>query len=556
MWLEAYKKAIRYNDGGRSSSNDFPFLDIPKGTLLFRGHKLPDIEAGEDERLFVREFLGHPQGDVFYMSPIHQTFFYPYPHAPFGIKIMNDETHTVLPVRFNAITIYQTQRNLTIFDLITDPNWFRGGQINGFPQAAPIHRCSKESSYIFLNPTKEQKTQSDIAKKWDNCLNLEQANKETFHGWIAMTDYESLFTFDKGGKGGKGDKEVYGVATTMGTYLRKLKQTFGASSGKFDEVVAHMYKDGRKAMRGAAVACDGHAGFPEICLQSVYPALLKKEERITRAKTEEEVVNACQKIAPFLNFLPIACVTAEGVMEAFTGEFRLSSIGKNARRVQASDSIHATIDKNLSDYLERLMTQGVTIPRLGKGKICQDLRTGFYVFDLLKPGEESLRSKGDMPEQKYSDFLQPLDTASNKKAALEYLLQVRRYEKDSFMDGFETSEGVLMPRAMVLNRHREIRDLYALMGDVPVKDYEDLMLNPLDPSDREGRCLPPARVTTQRGRKETQKGGTKKIDRNRNRKTVKRRGGSHYSGINSGTNLKMHSYLGKTWSAMWSAVEK
>ena len=74
-----------------------PLVDLPIGTLLFRGVKLPDVANGDDARLFVREFLGMPNGDSFCLSPVTNVFFYPFPYVAFGADHVG--------VKFNAAEV-------------------------------------------------------------------------------------------------------------------------------------------------------------------------------------------------------------------------------------------------------------------------------------------------------------------------------------------------------------------------------------------------------------------------------------------------------------------
>ena len=102
----AIQKTPYKTASGLDKELDLPFVDIPAGTLLFRGIRLPDIAKGDDTRYFVRDFLGDPVGDSFCMTPVHNVFFYPFPYIPFG-------AHTV-GKRFNAINVYVTRKTMRI----------------------------------------------------------------------------------------------------------------------------------------------------------------------------------------------------------------------------------------------------------------------------------------------------------------------------------------------------------------------------------------------------------------------------------------------------------
>jgi len=58
-----FQKQVAYTKAnGSAASVKVPLIDLPVGTLLFRGVTMPDLAKGDDARLFVREFLGMPNG--------------------------------------------------------------------------------------------------------------------------------------------------------------------------------------------------------------------------------------------------------------------------------------------------------------------------------------------------------------------------------------------------------------------------------------------------------------------------------------------------------------
>ena len=62
--LDLYSEKINYTKAnGTAATLDVPFVEIPAGTLLFRGIQLPNLKQDEDPRMFVRDWLGYPKGD-------------------------------------------------------------------------------------------------------------------------------------------------------------------------------------------------------------------------------------------------------------------------------------------------------------------------------------------------------------------------------------------------------------------------------------------------------------------------------------------------------------
>ena len=237
MEPQVFTKKVPYvKANGNQAEAYVPLVDIPSGTLLFRGIRLPDVQKGEDPRKFVRDFLGQPQGGHFCLEPTRNNFFYPFPHVVFGANIYGE--------RFNAVMIYQTSRNLRIACMISPSKWIRGGEIKRFDGTAPIQRCNKFPYGCFEGMTEEQIAKASETKSWDNCIRPEWAVESGVSGWMAIADYESLDNFDVPGTAPKN--------TSMGKYLTELKTTLPA---KVYEVLIDMYADNRR-----------HRGIPEIAL--------------------------------------------------------------------------------------------------------------------------------------------------------------------------------------------------------------------------------------------------------------------------------------------------
>ena len=193
MEPQIFQQSVPYTKAnGQAAEAKVPLVDIPSGTLLFRGIKLPDISMGADPRNFVRDFLGEPKGGQFCLEPTRNNFFYPFPYTPFGAHIYGE--------RFNAIMIYQTTRNLRIACMINPSKWIRGGDIKRFDGTAPIQRCNKFSYTCKEGLTQEQQDKINETKSWDNCIRPEWAVESGVSGWMAIADYDSLDNFDVPGK--------------------------------------------------------------------------------------------------------------------------------------------------------------------------------------------------------------------------------------------------------------------------------------------------------------------------------------------------------------------
>jgi hypothetical protein len=193
--LPLYTEKIPYTKGdGTQTTIEVPMVEIPQGTLLFRGVQLPNPKKDEDPRLFVRDWLGYPKGDRFCMTPTHNTFFYTSPYVPFG-------AHTV-GEWFNAIMIYQTVKDLRVVCMMSPSKWVRGGkEIKSLDGTAPIQRCDKFDYSCLESKTSEDAKKEKELKSWDNCIHPDFAKDKKVSGWMAIADYDSLDNFKEGKKG-------------------------------------------------------------------------------------------------------------------------------------------------------------------------------------------------------------------------------------------------------------------------------------------------------------------------------------------------------------------
>lgn len=490
---------------GQSAEVNVPLVDIPSGTLLFRGIKLPDIEKGEDPRLFVRDFLGQPQGDHFCLSPIHNVFFYPFPHVPFG-------AHTVGST-FNAMMIYQTTRNLRIACMINPSKWIRGGDIKRLDGTAPIQRCNKFSYSCREGMTPEEIAKEDEVKSWDNCIRPEWAVSSGVSGWMAIADYDSLDNFDVRGTQPKD--------TSMGSYLRELEARL---PGVATTLLADMYSDNRR-----------HRGIPEIALYpwSPHPG---PENQLTDARDENEAAEAITELSESFNFLPVACITTNGILEAFSGDFKSSDLPTGSSQVTGATA-RTAIDMLTHNYMNSLMTRGVQIPELGTAHVVFDTRTGFYVMDLFKPNDISFQKNGE--GILYEDLLMPLATEDDKKRMLEYKILFRSFFQAKALNKETLSDGRQVRRAFIFERPPILRTMFTdLQFAMPPKI---------------ARFMRSAAALFQINRQ----GGGSSSKKNKTRKAQK--GGDHVKEIadiepiSEKTEGMMKEYLSSTYRDLWAS---
>ena len=421
-----YTEPIRYTKAnGTEATIQVPFFEIPAGTLLFRGVQLPNPKKDEDPRMFVRDWLGYPSGDRFCMTPVHNTFFYTSPYVPFG-------AHTV-GEWFNAIIVYQTTRNLKVVAMISPSPWVRGGkEIKSLDGTAPIQRCDKfDYSCLEEKTSKEARKEKEL-KAFDNCIRPEFAQGQKLAGWMAIADYDSLDNFKEG---------LHGKDTTMGKYIMELESHL---KGKGIELLTSTYTDG-----------SNHRGFPEIVLfpWSPHPGT---ENQYTEARTEEDAADAIAEMSDRFNYLPIACITERGILEAFSGDFKAADLPAYASSAAPGKLTRKAIDSFLAKYLDKLQTTGVTIGELGTTRMKFDSRTGFYKMDLFQPALKFQDSS-----VAYESFCFPLTTQEERDRVTEYKIKYRTFDAKKLLTGDTLiSEGPPIYRAFVFERPDELLKQY------------------------------------------------------------------------------------------------
>lgn len=423
-----FQKQVAYTKAnGSAASVKVPLIDLPVGTLLFRGVTMPDLAKGDDARLFVREFLGMPNGGSHCMSPVTNVFFYPFPYVAFGADHVG--------VKFNAVEIYVVVKPLRIAAMVRPSDWIRGGAIKDFDGTAPVQRCEK-FDFPCRELTPEEKAKEDEAKTWDNCIRPEFAATEGVAGWMAMADLDSLDIFSQ-----KPKPPV--TETSMGRYLRELE---GRQPGKVAELLPLFMTDNRR-----------HRGVPEIALfpWSPHPG---PQITMTDAANEVESADAIAEMSDRFNYLPIACITQNGVVEAFEGDFKASNIGSSE---PAGPDVRAAIDAHQTAFLERLMVDGIDVPGSGRCRMAYDSRTGFFVLDGLISEDLSF---GDVS---YRSLIMHLSDVAQKQKALESQILFRTFFPEKHFQMERLVDGSSVRRAYIFERPPMLQQLYTDVGIAP-----------------------------------------------------------------------------------------
>jgi hypothetical protein len=420
-----FPQSIPYTKAdGSSAKAELQFVDIPAGTLLFRGVRLPDISKGDDPRYFYRDFLGDVVGSTFCLVPTHNVFFYPFPYIPFG-------AHTV-GERFNAIQIYVTRRQLRLVCMTSPAPQFRGTP-KQFDGTAPIQRCDK-FSYSCKALSKEEEAKEAEVKSWDNCLSPTYAKEAKVNGWMAIADYDSLDIL--------GERQISTKNTAMSKYLLSLNSR---NPGKLAQILTWMYTDKRR-----------HRGIPEIVLYpwADHPG---DETIITEAADEDAAIDKIIELSGKFSYLPIACVTAHGILDGITTDFKSTNIGENSS-VPASEDVRAGIEKNLDSYLNDLQTKGLDVPDMGIVKMRFDSRTGFYVLDKFV-GKAAVNS---VP---YSQLLLPMETERERQFVNTYAITFRTFFPSEYMKK-ETISSLHPPvhRAFIFERPAVFKKMFDNLG--------------------------------------------------------------------------------------------
>ena len=471
VFLESDTQEERRRKEMEIDKRTLQFVDLPAGTILFRGERLPDPEKGEDLRNFYRDFLGtiDPTTKKFCIPPNYNVFFYPFPHVAFGANIYGE--------RFNAMQMYVTRKKVTLACMISPASKVRGSP-KGYDEFMPIMRCDKvyemmEDESLLCGSTGEAKTKKLDAMSYDNCLNPDYMNsiKEwspqnpLIHGWMAIAEGDSL---DIKGEGAQRRETVRkGRNTVMGQYLTEMGKRY---PNKLPEVLSWMYTD-----------VHGHRGFPEIALHPLTPH--PGTDTIVLDKLDmDEALEFIENNSNRFVYLPLACFTATQTLDGIEGEFKVTNISdadrkmfprEAERKAEAKamrDPVRTGIEKQVDAYMTKLMEEGIEIPGVGLSKIVFDSRTGFYVLDSFVRGKNTIvydttkinPATNDFYTFSYLNILMPLETPEDRRNMMNYSIVFNKYNPQKvFLPENLFSEGPPVYRSFIFNRPSNYFALFA-----------------------------------------------------------------------------------------------
>lgn len=444
------------------------FVDIPAGTVLFRGERLPDED--EDLRNFYRDFLGSIGADGrFCLPPTYNVFFYPFPYVAFGAEDYGQ--------RFNALQMYVTRKKVTLVCMISPAYKVRGSPI-GHDAFMPIMRCNKVYQMdpeafepILCGSTGDRKDKKLDAMSFDNCLNpyymdalKKQGSTEIpIHGWMAIAEKDSFDIYE--GKGRNKQTVKKGKNTAMGTYIKQLETRY---PGKVPEVLSWMYTDQAK-----------HRGFPEICLHPMTPHPGSETQYID-APTMDSALNFISENSDKFVYLPLACFTASQTLDGLETDYAVTDIPKMNRKKFPREAERATdaetmrsavrqgIERQVDAYMTRFMTEGIEIPGVGLSKIVFDPRTGFYVVDSFvrrkNPMIQDITKRyedGSIPSFPYLSILMSLETAEDRKNAMDYCIIYNQFNPQKlFNPELLYQEGPIVYRSFIFSRPPNYQGLF------------------------------------------------------------------------------------------------
>jgi hypothetical protein len=447
------------------------FVDIPAGTILFRGERLPDPEKGEDLRNFYRDFLGtiDPTTNQFCIPPTYNVFFYPFPYVAFGANIYGQ--------RFNAMQMYVTRKKITLACMISPASKVRGSP-KGYDMYMPIMRCDNvykfmEDENLMCGATGDAKVKKLDAMSYDNCLNpvYMDSVKEwtpktpTIHGTIAIAEADSFDIFGQGKQ--KRQTVKKGRDTAMGQYITEMQKRFPT---KLPEVLSWMYTD-----------IKGHRGFPEIALHPITPHPGTQTIRNDIATMDEALEFISENSNRFL-YLPLACFTATQTLDGIEGEFKVTNVSDADRKMYPRekekekeakamrDPVRQGIERQMDAYMTKFMTEGIEIPGVGLSKIVFDSRTGFYVLDSFVRGKNPIvfditkidPTTGMNNVFSYLDLLMPLETPEDRRNVMNYNIVFNKYNPEKvFVPENLFPEGPVVYRSFIFNRPSNYFSLFA-----------------------------------------------------------------------------------------------
>ena len=476
FYMQKTDVKVDYTDvTGKATSVDLPLITLPAGTVLFRAMKIPNPATGEDFRTFYRDYLGNPETITssqkatgvkgFCLSPLHNVFFYPFPYIAFG-------AHTV-GATFTMMQISVLVHPITVVCAMSPSDFVRGRALR-YDGDAPWQRCSNFSGpgvECHLRTGEERK-----ALSYDNCLRPEFQASSGVRGWMAVADRDSLNpVVEVDGR----KRAVISKTVPMSVNMLSLSKTNPKEAVK---LVASTYMDSQ-----------GHAGFPEIAM---YPYKAHKGPgNIKRScATNEFAMRILEKEAATdnLNFLPIAAFTKNGVIDMVGGHFNYEALKPSPNAFVAEGS-QQVINQAMQGYMEKMEREGVTLPYYGKCMLKYDTRTGFYVLDGIV-GNFKPSSPAQVPL--YKELLLPLASPGQKDYAMQYMLAIRSYYPEQFMQMYPVGEKAakkFMRHSFVFKRFPFIKALFTELGmPLPSALYESWKVSARIQGDYEKKYKPKA----------------------------------------------------------------
>jgi hypothetical protein len=413
------------------SDTDISLVTLPAGTILFRGIKLPT----ENPLAFYTDYLGTPAmvngTPTLCLKPTHNVFFYAHPMVCFG-------AHNVGPL-FDAVQVVVLVKNVNVICMIRPSSMVRG-EGKRYSGNSPIQRCSnfKESCGELTEDALQQLS-------YDNCLSPAYQRRSFTRGWMAIANLDSIEP--------KLEEEGE-LHPTMGPYLKGLEKRL---PGVGSLLAASTYVDATRTEKGK----NPRTGFPEIVL---YPYATAPGDTNLHQPCSSDVqamaLLAKQAKKDNLLYLPIATITAKGIVDMIGGHF-------SSQRVTGGGD-QRTIETNLTRYLNTSMRYGVRLPFYGNGAISFDMRTGFYILPQVAEGAYRANI---LPV----DSNQPPATRKAQHASLrKYLVSARSYSQETYGSEISLPTGTV-PNAFIFSRPILLAPIFKSIGiSLPKDMYEYL----------------------------------------------------------------------------------
>jgi hypothetical protein len=445
------------DSAGADQTVDLPLVTLPAGTVLFRGVKIPNLAEAQDIRYLYRDFLGNPEADgIVCMSPVHNVFFYPTPHIAFG-------THTIGKT-FNMLEMVVLVHPVNVVCSISPSSWVRG-QGQRYSGTAPWQRCGNfQGPEVDCHPPSFREQD---AKNYDNCLLPEYQVKSGTRGWMAIADLDSI---NPKKKSWGSTKPMAMKDSTMGSYIRELHSRLPDEA---NDLLLKTYRDDHQ-----------HAGFPEIALYP-YKTHQGRKTITRRCSSDSDAIRiiAQEAKADNLNYLPLALITHDGVIDMVNGYFSYSRLGltgdwiKNMRFFGAHQA-QINIERHTVEYMKMLQEKGISLPFYGKTKLSFDSRTGFYIFPTVVPSNLKLKIPENIlyknlnaatpsnanrkiyENELYRNFCMPLESEEDKRRVRIYEIMFRSFLPDHFLEKYGLEPGYGRRRAFVFERYPFLDPLF------------------------------------------------------------------------------------------------